>query len=338
MLTPTGRSFNWGDCGTGTNLSPAMFWLAEKTAKPSVLWSEKRFLEQSDFSKFKNIRYLPAVLIWAKNIPLGNISEPAEKFWMGQGLNPVSMMRTGWDGQAIYLGFKAGSPSVNHGHMDIGSFIVEADGLRWAMDLGMQNYESLESLGMSIFGKGQDAQRWTVFRMNTYSHSVLIVDNEQQRVNGYARIDNFSDDENFMFAISDISSVYKGQLKSVSRGVGIKDKNYVIIRDELETLEKTTKVRWQMLTGATVNITGNNTATLSQEGKQMTIRVDEPGNITLTTWSTQPVNNYDAPNPGTILIGFETEIPAGMLYTIQVKLIPGSSVTNAEFNKALSEW
>ncbi|NJK99000.1 MAG: heparinase, partial [Bacteroidales bacterium] len=74
-------------------------------------------------------------MIWGKGIPLDKIKEPASKVWMGQGANPVCLMRTSWnDPNAIYVGFKAGSPSVNHGHMDIGSFIMEADGVRWASD------------------------------------------------------------------------------------------------------------------------------------------------------------------------------------------------------------
>lgn len=28
MITPTGGNFTWGDCGTGTNIYPAMFWFA----------------------------------------------------------------------------------------------------------------------------------------------------------------------------------------------------------------------------------------------------------------------------------------------------------------------
>ncbi|GAI24690.1 unnamed protein product, partial [marine sediment metagenome] len=188
-------------------------------------------------------------MIWAKGIPLSNIEEPKEKFWMGQGPNPVAMMRTSWtDPKAVYLGFKAGSPSVNHGHMDIGSFVMEAENVRWATDLGSQNYESLESLGMKIFGKAQDAERWTIFRMNTYSHNVLIIDDQQQRVDGYAKIDKYSDADSFMYSISDISTVYNGQLETVTRGVGIKDGKYTIIRDEIETLDKSTRVRWNMVT------------------------------------------------------------------------------------------
>ena len=70
----------------------------------------------------------------------------SKKMWVGQGKNPVALMRTSWtDTNAIYVAMKGGSPSVNHGHMDVGSFIMEANGERWAMDFGMQDYNSLET-------------------------------------------------------------------------------------------------------------------------------------------------------------------------------------------------
>ena len=338
MITPTGGNFTWADCGTGTNLKPAMFWFAEKSNNPSVLWSEKRFLEQSNFDSFKGIRELPAIMIWGKNIPVNNISEPQEKMFVGQGRNPVAMMRSDWTTQAVYMGFKAGSPSVNHGHMDIGSFIMEADNRRWATDLGSQNYESLESLGMQIFGKDQDAERWTIFRMATYSHNVLIVDGEQQRVNGYARIDKYSDTENFMFSVSDISSVYEGQLKSVTRGVAVKDLKYAVVRDEFETLDKITTVRWNMVTYSTVEL-GDKEATLIDNGKVLKLKVKGPVNLVMKTWSTAPTNNYDAENPGTIMVGFECEIPANTKESFEVILVPPSAGAEGQFlNKNLDEW
>ncbi len=339
MLTPTGKSFSWADVGTGTNLKTAMFWIADRTNNPSVLWSEKRFLDQSNFSSFTGIRELPAIMIWAKDIPLSKITEPAEKFWMGQGPNPVAMMRTSWtDAMAVYLGFKAGTPSENHGHMDIGSFIMEANNRRWATDLGSQNYESLESLGMSIFGKDQDAERWTVFRVGTYSHNVLIIDNEQQRVDGYAKIDKYSDAEAFMYAVSDISTVYNGQLKKATRGVGIKDGKYTIIRDEIETLDKSTKVRWNMVTFSNV-VLGNKEATLTDDGKTLYLRVLGPDNVQMKTWSTAPTNNYDADNPGTIMVGFEYEVPANTSQAFEVILVPKPVDSEATFlNITLDEW
>ena len=107
--------------------------------------------------------------------------------WVGKGKVPVALMRTSWnDTNAIYVAMKGGSVSVNHAHMDIGSFVMEADGVRWAMDFGMQDYESLESKGIQLFGRTQDAQRWTVFRLTNLVHNTLTINNQHQRVDGSA--------------------------------------------------------------------------------------------------------------------------------------------------------
>jgi hypothetical protein len=278
-------------------------------------------------------------MIWGKDISIDQISPPNDKVYIAQGPMPLCLMRTSWtDPNAIYLGFKGGSPSVNHGHMDIGSFIMEADGIRWAIDPGMQNYESLESLGMNIFGRTQDAERWTILRMNNFIHNTLTINGELQRVAGYAKIDNHSTNPDFSFAITDMSTVYKNQLAVAKRGAGIVDQKYVVVRDELKIGAQQATVRWQFLTSANVSITSNNTATLTRDGKQLFLRVDEPANVTIKTWSSQPTTDYDAPNPGTILVGFETTLPANATGNIQVKLVPASSNTEAAFNKILAEW
>jgi hypothetical protein len=277
-------------------------------------------------------------MIWGKNIPLGNSTKPPENFWHGQGKNPVAMMRSDWNTTAVYMGFKAGSPSVNHGHMDIGSFVMEADNRRWATDLGSQNYESLESLGMQIFGKSQDAERWTIFRMNNFSHNVLIVNDEHQIVNGYGKIDRYSDDENFMFAVSNISTVYRDQLENYKRGVALKDLQYTIVRDEFETLDKTTHVRWQMVTYSNVDL-GDKEATLIDDGKILKLKVQGPDNLVMKTWSTDPPNSYDAENPGTILVGFECEIPANTKESFEVIMIPETMGAQGDFlGKTLDDW
>lgn len=72
--------------------------------------------------------------------------------------------------------------------MDIGSFVMEADGVRWAMDLGLQDYNSLETKGVNLWGSGQNSQRWEVFRYNNFVHNTLTVNNQLQRVDGYAPI------------------------------------------------------------------------------------------------------------------------------------------------------
>ncbi|HCY41582.1 MAG TPA: heparinase [Prolixibacteraceae bacterium] len=339
MTGVVGPSFNWGDSGSGGDLSPAMFWFAQKNNDPSQLWVEKTYLQRDDFSRFTRDRLLPAIMIWGKDLPLDKVSEPKVKAWKGQGANPLDMMRTSWtDPNAIYLGFKVGSPSVNHGHMDIGSFIMEADGVRWASDFGMQSYESLESKGMNIFGRTQDAQRWTIFRLNNFPHNTLTIDNQLQVVKGYAKIDQFSDNPDFMYAVSDISSVYEGQLASAKRGVAIVDQKFVVVSDELTAENKATTVRWTMMTTGTPKL-GKNSITLTKDGKTLHLKVNTSAKVTMKTWSTEPTTTYDAPNPGTTLVGFEMQLKPNQKQAIQVLLIPGSvNAKNAKFEKALGSW
>jgi len=278
-------------------------------------------------------------MIWGKNLPLEKVSEPKVKAWKGQGANPVAMMRTSWtDPNAIYVGFKAGSPSVNHGHMDVGSFLMEADGIRWASDFGMQDYESLESKGIQLFGRTQDAQRWTVFRLTNRVHNTLTIDDQLQQVKGYAKIDQFSDQPDFMYAISDISSVYENQLAAAKRGIAIVNQKFVAVRDELTAPNKPVTVRWTMLTSATPKL-GKNSIILTKDGKTLHLKVNTESKVTMKTWPTAPTTTYDAPNPGTTLVGFEMQLKPNQKQAIQVLLIPGSvDAKSAKFEKALGNW
>lgn len=339
MTGVTGPCFNWGDAGLGGSLNPTMFWLAQKNNDPSQLWVEKKYLGRDDYSRFTRDRLLPAIMIWGKNLPLEKIAEPKVKAWKGQGANPVALMRTSWtDPNAIYVGFKAGSPSVNHGHMDVGSFIMESDGIRWASDFGMQDYESLESKGIALFGRTQDAQRWTVFRLNNFVHNTLTIDNQLQQVKGYAKIDRFSDSPKFMYAVSDISSVYENQLESAKRGVAIVNGKFVVVSDELIALNKPIIVRWTMLTTATPTF-GDKSITLTKDGKTLNLMVNTEAKVTMKTWSTTPTTTYDAPNPGTTLVGFEMQLEPREKQAVQVLLVPGSvKDEKVKFRQPLDKW
>jgi hypothetical protein len=340
MTGATGFSYNWGDAGSGSgSISPAMFWFAQKNNKPSLLWVEKNYFETNDFSRFTRNRILPAALIWGSGISLDAVQKPASLFWKGQGANPLAMMRTSWtDPKAIYLGFKAGSPSVNHGHMDIGSFIMESDGVRWAMDFGMQDYESLESKGIQLFGRTQVAQRWTVFRLNNYVHNTLTIDGELQRVDGYAKIDQHGTSDDFPFAVSDVTSVYEGQLKKFQRGVAIVDQSYILVRDEIRNKDSQSHIRWNMLTPAHVALDGDK-ALLTEDGKKLHLIIQGLEGVKWKIYSTDPKTDYDAPNPGTVMVGFEYNAQPGEDLKFQVLLVPENALGKVkEEAKDLSEW
>jgi len=337
MTGPKGVPFNYSDCGTGAGMNPAMFWFAARLGDPSVLWSEKYFLLNKSVP---NDRLLPAVLIWSAGMTLDRITAPSRKMWIGKGKNPVALMRTSWtDPDAIYVGLKTGSPSVNHGHMDVGSFIMDAKGERWAMDFGSQDYNSLETAGVDLWNMAQTSERWDVFRYNNLAHNTLAVNNQYQTAGGSATIISYSDQPDMLNAISDITSVYNGQLNKAVRGVAIIDNQYVAVRDEIKTPASALTIRWNLLTSAAVTITGSNTAELVKNGKKLILEVLEPSTVTMKTWSTVPPHSYDAQNPGTIMVGFETMLPANSDISLSVILLPaGTRENNSVSALKLSQW
>lgn len=330
MTGPSGNSFNYSDVGSGGSLQPPMFWFAGRLKDPQLLWVERGRLMDNDAGKFVSNRLLPAIILWSNGVNLNAITEPKSTMWVGKGSSPVALMRTSWsDPAAIYVGLKAGAANVNHAHMDIGSFIMEADGVRWAMDFGSQEYESLESKGIKLFGREQDAERWKIFRYNNLTHNTLTFNNAYQKVDGYAPISAYSNNAMYMHAITDLSAVYKGSVAKAVRGVALINRQYVAVRDEIETLPQETTVRWTLLTPATVKIIGKNMAELTKDGKKLTLQVQEPANITMRTWSTEPTTDYDAKNPGTTLVGFEMKIPSGAKTALTVLLVPEKAKSKA---------
>lgn len=340
MTGPSGKPFNYSDAGSTGGLHPAMFWFASKVNDPTLLWVERDYLTNRKPESHMGNRILPAIMLWSNGISIDKVTAPKSTMWVGHGKVPVAMMRTSWtDTNAIYVAMKGGSPSVNHAHMDIGSFIMEANGVRWAMDFGMQDYESLESKGIKLFGRTQDAQRWTVFRLTNLVHNTLAFNNQHQRVDGSAPITSSSSQPNFMHAVMDLSEVYKGAVEKSVRGIAIVDKSYVVIRDEIQPLSNETTLRWTMLTPAEVKITGDNKIELTKDGKKLLLQVRSPVKVTMKTWSTDPPNSYDAPNPGTTLVGFEAVLPANKSAEFNVELVPVAAASKVRKPvQALQQW
>lgn len=322
----SGITFNYSDNGAVQEFNTAMFWFAEKLKRPELIRNEMRLVKENNERKLTSDRFLPSFLVWGSKVAHFNNAIPDKIMWVGGGLSPVAFMRTSWtDMNAVFLGFKAGAASVNHAHMDVGSFIMEADGERWAMDFGVQNYQSLESKGIRVFGTEQYAQRWTIFRFKNTSHNTLTFNDSLQRVSGRADIDKYSCVPGNMFAISNLSEVYKGAVKKIVRGVALKNSRYVLVQDEIETSDKPSAIRWSMVTPAEVKIVNTGEIQLTKSGKILRMYIDATQPVKIKTWATTPETDYDAENPGTTIIGFETELPANTSARFVVSLVPAAA-------------
>ncbi len=236
------------------------------------------------------------------------------------------MLRTSWtDADAVYVAIKAGTPSASHAHMDIGSFVLDAEGTRWSLDLGAQDYNALEQRGIGLWNGQQGSERWRIFRYHNRAHSTLLVNDAEQVVSSKAPISEFSPDPKNAFAVVDMSATYANQLASAIRRFSLEADKRVTIEDKLTGGSEAAKVRWGMVTPATLKIESPNRGWLEQSGKRLRLEVLSPPGAALQSWPADPPpNDYDARNPGVSIVGFTVPVGAGEKATLKVILQPGT--------------
>lgn len=322
--SPSETAYNHSDGGSTLVGSPYMFWLAKKSNDFSLLYKEKKILSKGTYLR-SNLedRLLPLALIFGRNIDFRNIPVPKQNIYIGLGEKPIAVIRTNWDDDAksLYLGMKGGKASASHSHMDAGSFVFDAMGIRWAMDMGSQSYNSLEQKGIDLWNMKQNSTRWSIYRLNNFSHNVLTINNQLFNVDGTADILEEYKDENKMGLKFEMAEIYRGQVKTATRSVALIDQTYTEITDDITANEKDAELTWRMVTPAKAEIIDNKTIKLTKNNKTVLLKVENP-NVTLKIWDNESKNSFEVRNPGTLRVGFETVLPANQSIQLKVKLIP----------------
>ena len=144
----------------------------------------------------------------------------------------VGMFRSAWnDRNALWVAFKAGSNAVNHSHLDLGTFVLEALGQRWFVDLGADNYNL-----PGYFGR----QRWDYYRLRAEGHNTLLINpgsGPDQDPRAATKIVRFEapGDGGSQSAVLDLTPAYAAHATKVQRTISLHDRRWVTIRDEIET-------------------------------------------------------------------------------------------------------
>ena len=330
MVSPLIKHFNYMDNSYEPESSSAPFWFYSKTQDPSVLCQQVSILQRDTAKKYLKARVLPAMLIWGAGAPMEKAVAPQETFWAGRGNTPVCVMRSGWgDPNARFVGVKLGSPSINHGHMDVGSFVFEADGVRWAIDLGSEDYNTTETRGVDLWNMAQQSQRWDVFRYNNRSHNTLTFNDKLQRVNGSAQIIESDSATARRFVKTDLTPVYAGQVDKVERTISLVDNDYLLIEDEITAGKNYTRMRWTLMTRTTPKILSDNTVMLEQDGKRCLLKIESETPIVWRFEKTPTVNTFDSPNPDVTMVVFDTDLKRGETQYVRAQLTPMSSLSRA---------
>ncbi|MDO4948995.1 MAG: heparinase II/III family protein [Bacteroidales bacterium] len=329
LITPSLYMFNYSDNGARAGFAPGVFWFYSKLKDPSLLYYQKKLYETNTQKTYLTNRWLILALLFGagSHASLANPTEPTSLMYAATGTTPVAAMRSGWSEGHTFLGIKFGSASTGHAHMDVGSFIFEADGVRWAYDFGGENYNRLETRGVDLWGMAQTSQRWDVFRYRTQAHNTLCFNDKPQLVKARAELTDSGNRDGVMYAAGDLSAIYADQLLDVRRAVSLVDKKYAVIQDQFTTAGQFTKVCWNMLTEADkVTFITDTTALLEKEGKKLYLRVDAPFLVRFYTRGVTPTNTYDSPNTAGRFVGFEADLALNTTQQVTVYLMPDKEV------------
>jgi len=324
--------FNFADSGGSSGLLVGLYWFVANSTDQTLLYNEIQkldFLLTSNSTSVNNNRLLPFLLIWGMNMSLTNLPAPTETTYVGQGKSAVATMRTGWGANDIYLGLKGGTPSSNHAHMDIGSFVMDAMDVRWAMDFGSSDYNTLETNGVDLWNMNQSSERWDVFRYNNFAHNTLTINGNKQLVAGTTQIENFVNTNEVKSADVNLTSVYQGEVSNCRRTASIISNRYVEIKDIIQAKNAPLTIRWNLLTQAVPQRVSDKIIKLTQSTKTLYLVFDGTDAVSAKAWSTKPPTSYEESNSDTYFTGFEYSISAGASKTITVKLVPaGDPILN----------
>ncbi|MFQ6133427.1 MAG: heparinase II/III family protein [Armatimonadota bacterium] len=264
---PVGQTFNYADAGSGAGRAAQMFWFARRFDRPEYAWHQRDAGGRPDAHD----------LMWFDPRGQGPKASGLPLDALFRGVD-VAFLRSAWeDPSAIFVGFKGGNNRANHSHLDLGSFVLDALGQRWALDLGGDNYNL-----PGYFG----GNRWTYYRLRTEGHNTLVLAGENQDPRAQAPIVAFLSTRNRAFAVADLSQAYAAQAKRVRRGMALLNRRYVLIQDEIEA-EEPVEVVWAMHTKAQIAPAGA-AATLSLGDARVLARIVEPTGAEFQVLSANP--------------------------------------------------
>ena len=272
LTGPLGRTFNYADGGDHTIFAPQMFWLAREFKQPVLAWYERRATAPSALD-----------LLWFD--PAGDSPKaaglPLDKYFRGA---EVAVLRSEWDNpKALFVGFKAGDNKANHSHLDLGSFVFDAAGARWAMDLGADDYNL-----PGYFG----GQRWNYYRLRAEGQNTLVINPTgapDQDPAARAQIIRFESRPERAFAIADLTPAYAKNARRVWRGIALLDRNKALVQDEIQA-DKPVDLWWFMHTRASVSIESDGrVANLQQVGAQLRAEILSPPGAKFQIMDAQPL-------------------------------------------------
>ncbi len=326
---PTNLYFNYGDSKKTLYYSPVLFWLSREFEEVGYAWFERNICI-NDLPRMRKgglmdddtlDRFLALLVVWysGEGEDLTNDDFPLDATFSGQDV-ALGAFHSEWSREGIYFGFKGGKPHASHSQMDIGSFVMDAKGERWAMDLG---YGNNDQPGFSDY----NGERWSYLINSNLGHNTLSFWGMTQNKDAYIPVREFDSNDEWAYASLDMTETYKGIVNSCVRKYWFPERNSIEITDEIDPKIGYMDVRWAMITPAEISLNGNE-ALLRQNGKEFKVTIVAPEGAVFEELSTRPENPgpEETLNEGTTMLATTIYQEQISPFKIKVALTPYDTV------------
>ena len=175
-----------------------------------------------------------------------------------KGLEFVSMRSSWLNSAGIYASLHSGGHAKNsHNHVDVGSFVLDIGGQRFASDYGKESYDL----------KASGEYRYYYYRIRPEGHNVFVINPDTTGKDigmnlVTETVSEFVSKSRGAYTIISMDKAYEGYAQSASRGMMLgDDRKSVLIRDEIRGMTKDQNEVWWFMQMENVEVT------ISDDGK-----------------------------------------------------------------------
>ncbi len=285
-MSGAGRiSFDFADCGRSSVSTPQHFWMARQYDVPAFSWFRLSALEAEQ----KQGGLWDLLWLDTRGKDMDVKSLPLDKHFRG---SECAVLRTSWETNALIVGIQAGD-SMNlggHRHLDLGSFIVDALGERWITDSGTEHETYMTHQHKN--------PRHAYYRVRAEGHNVPVLNPSKepdQNPKAIAKITRFVSEPKQALTTVDLTEAYQPHASRVLRTFTLQERKRLLVTDEISATNPS-DLWWFLHTEAKIKMTEDKrTATLNQNGKSFTVRLEEPKEGTFSVMECKPLPS--SPNP-----------------------------------------
>ena len=283
-ITGATSVFNYGDNKPVSVGAPSLYWFSKKLNDPAVAYYQARATIDSELKNGKGdyelARECAVGALWYDAELLKGIEDEdlaLSVYMKSDSSQEVVAMRSGFfNKNDTYAAIKGGYNYTNHGDLDIGTFVFDSMGERWAVDLGPADYGD-SGYFVGIIGGG----RWKVYAKRAEGQNTLVFNPktifEDQYPFARAGFTSFEEDrENGGKAVLDMSDAYrlKGVKKADRTFELYNSRTCLMIKDDFACRNES-EVYWFMHTKADIEILDPHHAVLTINGKKMNAILSE---------------------------------------------------------------